>query len=197
MHIYAISKHYFQYFNKLCEERIYFWKSFGCSPKQIYNGNFRKHSRAALDKMKLYQMGNKTKNLDLAWIYCKWRKLHKPLLDPPPPPHSWVAIKLGRCQEIRDINNFCKTWNMNGWPAVMTDKSDQYVSNISIGNQKKKLFAIEVETLSEHTQIIKKYFSQEMVSWNPNYLRRTIPLKDSYGVDKYGHWYNWSILGRL
>ena len=81
--IYAISKHYFRYFNKLCEERIYFWKSFGCSPKQIYNGNFRKHSRAALDKMKLYQMGNKTKNLDLAWIYCKWRKLHKPLLDPP------------------------------------------------------------------------------------------------------------------
>ena len=41
-------------------------KSFGCSPKQIYNGNFRKHSRAALDKMKLYQMGNKTKNLELA-----------------------------------------------------------------------------------------------------------------------------------
>ena len=26
---------------------------------------------------------------------------------------------------------------MNGLPAVMTDKSDQYVSNISIGNQKK------------------------------------------------------------
>ena len=130
--IYAISKHYFQYFNKLCEERIYFWKkSFGCSPKQIYNGNFRKHSRAALDKMKLYQMGNKTKNLDLAWIYCKWRKLHKPLLDPPPQLSCYKTRQVSRNQGHKQLAKH-EIWMVYllWWPIKVINMFQTYLSEI-------------------------------------------------------------------
>ena len=73
--IYAIFKHYFQNFESCATEK--FISEIVRSPaglwaKQIYNGNFRKHSLQALDKMKVYQMGNKRKNLEKVSIYCKW-----------------------------------------------------------------------------------------------------------------------------
>ena len=140
-------------------------KSFGWSPKQIYNGNFRKHSRAALDKMKLYQMGNKTKNLDLAWIYCKWRKLHKPLLDPPPhTPPQWSCDKTRQVSRNQGHKQLAKheIWMVDllWWPIKVINMFETYPSEI-----RKKLFAKENGKLKPNWNYRK---SEKNLFWKQN-----------------------------
>ena len=80
---------------------------FGPWRKQIYNGNFRKHSGPALDKMKVYQMGNKRKKLGegLNLLQMARRRNCTTCLLPPA---VWVAIKSDMCHGNRDINNLLK-----------------------------------------------------------------------------------------